>query len=49
MKGLIEVSRKTGCNELLLITDHDKKEIQIEGKTIQVIPAYEWLTTKAKH
>lgn len=49
VKGLIEVSRKTGCNELLLITDHDKKEIQIEGKTIQVIPAYEWLTTKAKH
>jgi len=44
-KGLFVASRATGCNNLLLITEHADTEIIEEEKTIRVIPAYVWLTT----
>ena len=47
-KSLLSASAATGCNNLLLITDHDEGELTEDGKTIRVIPAYEWLTEKAE-
>ncbi len=42
-KGLFLASQKTKCNNLLIITDHDNAQIDEEGKTINVVPAYAWL------
>ena len=41
--GLLHVSEKTGCDNLLLITSYEARTIQHRGKTIEVIPAYTWL------
>ena len=46
--GLLLASSKTGCNNLLLITDHDEFQVMEQGKQIDVIPAYAWLTDKYK-
>lgn len=43
IKGLLLASRKTGCNNLLLITDHEEGEMEKGGKTIRIVPAYAWL------
>ncbi len=42
-KGLLLASKKTGCEDLTLITYHDDYEIVEKGKTIKVVPAYQWL------
>ncbi len=43
IKGLLLASRKTGCDNLLLITDHEEGEMERDGKTIRIVPAYSWL------
>lgn len=43
IKGLLEASSVTGCDNLLIITDDEKDSLNIEGKRIDVIPAWEWL------
>lgn len=43
IRGLLTASRHTHCNNLFLITDFEREEINQEGKLIKVIPAYEWL------
>lgn len=43
IKGLMLADEKTGCRNLLLITDHEERIIQENGLTINVIPAYSWL------
>lgn len=43
-KGLILASKKTHCDNLLLITNHDRMQIQEQGKIINIVPAYAWLT-----
>ena len=43
LRGLLAASKETGCNNLYLITDFQREELVLEGKTIQIIPAYEWL------
>ena len=40
---LISVAKKTGCNDLLLITDHDSDTISEDGVSIKVVTAREWL------
>ena len=44
--GLLLASSKTGCNNLLLITDHDEQTIFADGKQIEITPAYSWLVDK---
>ncbi|MCQ2398099.1 MAG: hypothetical protein MJ052_02205, partial [Sphaerochaetaceae bacterium] len=39
-------SQKTKCDDLLLITDHDKAQLLENGKTINIIPAHTWLTER---
>jgi len=43
IRGLLYASKATGCDNLYLITDHMQQTILEEGKTIKVVPAYEWL------
>ena len=46
IKGLLEASSVTGCDNLLIITDDEKDTLQISGKRINVMPAWEWLLGK---
>lgn len=46
INGLLLASTKTGCNNLLLITDHDEQDIIENEKNICVLPAYSWLVDK---
>lgn len=41
--SLIQGANNTGCGELYLITDFEREILEIEGKTIKIIPAFEWL------
>ena len=43
IKGLLEASSITGCDNLLIITHDEKDTFQREGKQINVMPAWEWL------
>ncbi|MCM1450784.1 MAG: ATP-binding protein [Clostridium sp.] len=44
IKGCLAGSKDTKCDNIFLITDHERDTIVTQGKTIKVIPAYEWLT-----
>ena len=48
INGLLLASEKTGCDNLLLVTDHDEKSINQSGKKIDVVPAYSWLVEKKR-
>lgn len=41
--GLLLAARKTGCDNLLLLTDHDYEDIQQDGYNIAVRPVYEYV------
>lgn len=43
IRGLLTASNQTRCNNLFLITDFQREELEQKGKTIKIIPAYEWL------
>lgn len=36
-------AKKTGCDNLLLLTDHEYSDEHINGLNIQIRPAYDWL------
>lgn len=42
IKGLILAYKKTKCNNLLLLTDHEHGELDKDGLRIQIKPVYEW-------
>lgn len=41
--GLMEASRVTGCDRLIIITKDEEATITNRGKTIRVVPAHKWL------
>lgn len=43
LRGLLAASKETQCNRLFLITDFQREEIEVEGKLVKILPAYEWL------
>lgn len=43
LSGLMLAHRKTGCNNLLLLTDHEYGQIEHNGLTIEVQPVYDWV------
>lgn len=43
IKGLLEASATTGCDNLLIITRDEESRLEKEGKAIQVTPAWKWL------
>ncbi|MBR4997640.1 MAG: ATP-binding protein [Bacteroidaceae bacterium] len=45
IKGCIAGAKATKCNNLFLITNHEREVIEEDGYTIQVIPIWEWLIT----
>lgn len=47
IRGLMEASEETKCNNLFLITDFHHEDILKNGKTIHIIPAHEWLLETA--
>ena len=43
INGILEASRATDCNNMLIITHNEEETITIEDKTIAVIPAWKWM------
>lgn len=43
LRGLMVASGETRCNNLFLITDFHREQVTIDGKLIEILPAYEWL------
>ena len=41
--GLLLAARKTGCNHLLLLTDHEYSDITHNGHSITIRPVYDYL------
>lgn len=42
LSGLEKACQRTGCKNLLLLTDHEHEDTQMAGATIKVRPFYEW-------
>lgn len=40
--GLLLAAKLTGCNNLLLLTDHESASTSLSGRTITIQPVYEW-------
>lgn len=41
--GLLKTAKKTGCQNLLLLTDHNEENIEQDGYKISVRPVYDYL------
>ena len=46
MDGLLLANRKTGCTNLLLLTDHEYNDVEHEGLSIKIQPVYDWVLEK---
>ena len=42
INGLLLAHRQTKCENLLLLTDHQYEELEIDGLHIHIKPVYEW-------
>lgn len=42
LNGLLLAARQTGCDNLLLLTDHESGEVTESGHKIEIQPVYEW-------
>lgn len=42
LAGLMLAARQTGCDNLLLLTDHESEELEESGHHIKIQPVYEW-------
>ena len=40
---MLAASNETHCDNLYLITDFQREDIEMENKLIHIIPAYKWL------
>ncbi len=45
VNGLLLAHRHTQCDNLLLLTDHEYRDIEKNGLQIKIRPVYEWCTT----
>jgi len=43
INGILEASKVTGCDKLFIITKEEEGLMEVEGKRIQVLPAWKWL------
>lgn len=46
IRGLLTTAKETKCENLFLITDFHRETIRQEGKTVQIVPAYEWMLSE---
>lgn len=42
INGLLLAAKQTGCGNLLLLTDHENKDVTESGHSIRIQPVYEW-------
>ena len=42
LNGLVLAAKQTGCNDLLLLTDHESAVVNLSNYTIKIQPVYEW-------
>lgn len=42
VNGLIEIAKKTKTQNLVLLTDHDSRDIEVKGHRISIRPVYEY-------
>ncbi len=42
IRGLMLAERQTGCTDLLLLTHHNREDIEVSGCHIRIRPVYEW-------
>ncbi len=42
-EALLQASKKLSCNMLTLITTDESRNVKIDGKTIQIYSAVDWL------
>ena len=42
LNGLLLAARQTGCDNLMLLTDHESGEVTDSGHNIKIQPVYEW-------
>ena len=43
IKGLLEAASATNCDNMMIITNDEEKSVIINGKNIQIVPAWKWL------
>lgn len=43
IRGCLAGAKITQCDNIYIITDHEREDISVDDKNIKVIPAYEWL------
>jgi uncharacterized protein len=48
VKALVEAGEELKVTRLTVLTWNEKREVKKEGKTIQFIPLWEWLTAENK-
>lgn len=44
INGLLLAYKKTKCQNLLLLTDHEYEDVEKDGLSIKIRPVYEWST-----
>lgn len=49
INGLLLAYRKTKCENLLLLTDHEYEDVEKDGLHIRIMPVYEWSTGLFSH
>lgn len=42
LSGLLQAAKKTGCKNLLLLTDHDDEDVTINGYNIAIRPVFDY-------
>jgi predicted AAA+ superfamily ATPase len=42
INGLLLAAHQTGCDNLLLLTDHESGNVEESGRHIMIQPVYEW-------
>lgn len=45
-RSILGAARKLGCDDLVLITDHERETVQEKGLTLKILPASDWMTGK---
>lgn len=43
IEALVQASDELRCDRLYLITDHERATLDIDGRRVHIVPAYEWL------
>lgn len=45
-RSILGAARKLGCDDLVLITDHERETVREKGLTLKILPASDWMTGK---